>query len=260
MLSPLILAALPLLAHDLYVMPAKFHVASPGTLSIALHNGDDFPSSQAAARLERLLEPRLVSATGTTPLTNLRVDGKLTRADAPVNGTGTMIVAINTRPNRIELKAPQFLSYLEHEGLLNVIESRRKNHTEGQPGSERYSKYVKSLIVAGAPSDFYRHAVGFPIEIIPQADPEGTHSGGTLPIQVLFRGKPAADLQVEMAWLAPNGAATKKVAGRTDRDGRLTIPIAGTGTWKLHTVLMERCADPAFDWESFWASLTFEIR
>lgn len=251
--------ALTMTAHDLYVMPRQFQVTAGGTIEIALHNGDDFPDSAAAPRLERLVEPRLIAAGGTQPLVKLRTDGKVTRAEVRPTGTGTMIVTVQTKPNAIELEAPKFLSYLKHEGLRHVIAAREKSGASDTPGKERYSKYVKSLVAVGAPSDFYQHVVGLPIEILPLADPGQVRPGGKLPIQVLFRGKPAADLQIEMAWLPKGGKAGRQVAGRTDARGQFTVPIGEAGTWKLHTLMMERCAEPAFDWESFWASLTFEI-
>ncbi len=257
----IILVAAPVLAHDLYLMPKQFRVGAGAPVEIAFHNGDDFPESQAAPRLERLLEPRLLSEAGTKALTGLRVDGKVARGAAKAPAVGTAMVVANTKPNGIELEASKFLSYLKHEGLTSVMEWRAKNGASALPGRERYSKYVKSLVVAGGQSsDFYRHVVGFPVEIVPQADPETVSVGGQLPVQVLFRGKPASDLQIEMAWLPPGGKAVRKVAGRTDREGRFSVPIGAAGTWKLHTVVMERSQDAGFDWESFWTSLTFEIR
>jgi hypothetical protein len=40
--------------------------------------------------------------------------------------------------------------------------------------------------------------------------------------------------------------------------GRILIPVKG-GKWRLHAIQMERASDSEADWESFWATLTFEI-
>jgi uncharacterized GH25 family protein len=102
--------------------------------------------------------------------------------------------------------------------------------------------------------------VGFTIEIVPEADPYELKPGDLLPLRVLFRGKPAADLQIESSLAGPSGTKTI-VVGRTGSDGRLNVPIAGAGRWRLHTIKMERCDEISVaDWESFWASLTFEVR
>lgn len=259
--SLLFLCTFSLLAHDLYLMPEKFVVKEGRLLQIAFHNGDGFPNSQAAARVERMLDPQVLSASSTKPLENLRVRGKSLLSEATIPGPGNVIVAVHSKPNGIELAPTDFEKYLKHEGLDHVIRWRAENGESSQVGRERYSKYVKSILLAGSPSDYYRHIVGFPIEIITEANPYLLKPGEHLPIQILFRDKPARDLQIEMAWQSPGAKAQKKIAGRTDGEGRLKVPIRSKGIWKLHTVLMERCTEPeAADWESFWASLTFEIR
>ncbi len=251
----------PMLAHDLYLMPQEFHVRSGKKIPVAFHNGDDFPESQAAARIERLLEPSVLSVQGNSIIQDLYVDGTLVRGEAEIAHQGNIILAVRTKPNGIEMTPLDFEKYLKHEGLDHVIRWRAEHGEAAQSGKERYSKYVKSILQSEESSDFYRHSVGYPIEIMPEANPYSLKPGETLPIQVLFRGKPVADLQIEMSWLTPEGKATTKVAGRTGADGRLKIPLSSAGIWKLHTVLMERCQEPATaDWESFWSSLTFQIR
>ena len=116
------------------------------------------------------------------------------------------------------------------------------------------------MIVAGKPDDFYKQSSGFPIEIIPERNPYSQHAGDGLPVKVFFRGKPAAGLQLEAAWSA-EGKSKTAVIGRTDAEGRILVPMAAAGKWRLHSLMMERCTQPAVaDWESFWASLTFEIQ
>ena len=77
-----------------------------------------------------------------------------------------------------------------------------------------------------------------------------------LPVRVLFRGKPAVDLQLTAASTA-DGFKTG-VVGKTDADGRLAIPVS-RGQWRLHTILMERVNEAEVDWDSTWTTLTFEV-
>ena len=254
------LLALPLLGHDLYLMPQRFRPAPGSTITIAFHNGDDFPDPDRAPKPENLLDVLLHSTTGSTGLRNLRTEGKVLLAETTV-AAGSSLLSVRTKPNFIELQPLKFEEYLRHEGLTEVLRWRAEHNETATAGRERYSKYVKSLVVAGTPTGFYNHVVGYPIEIVPMADPAALKVGAELPIRVMFRGKPAADLQIEMAWLPLNGKATRRTAGRTDQEGRLRIPIGSSGVWKLHTVLMERCAEPSeADWESFWSSFTFEVQ
>ncbi|HYZ83891.1 MAG TPA: DUF4198 domain-containing protein [Bryobacteraceae bacterium] len=249
-----------LAGHDLYLMPKKFRVDPGETLTVAFHSGDDFPKAQHAPKLDRMLEPTVFTAGGKAPLKNLRMTQKYLLADVTIPEPGSAIVSVRSRPSLINLQPAQFTKYLKNEGLDHVIRWRADNNQSGKVGRERYSKYVKSLVVSGKSNDTYRQLVGFPIEIVPEKDPALARVGDNMPVRVLFRGKPAADLQVEMAWLAPDGKVNKEPAGRTDQNGHLEIPIRSSGTWKLHTVLMKRCQEPSVaDWESFWASLTFQV-
>lgn len=252
------------LAHDLYLMPERFRAGASEKVTVAFHNGDDFPVPDRPPRLANILDAALRSRAGSSAFENLRDDGKVLRAEVNMPAQGGAVLAFRTRPNFIELEAGKFEEYLRHEGLTAVIAWRAKNGESASAGRERYSKYVKSILhVNPAPGEadgFFKQPAGLAIEIVPLKDPAKLAAGGELPVQLLVRGRPAADLQVEMAWLAPDGKPQRKVAGRTAKDGKLAIPIASRGVWKLHSVYMERCQEPAVaDWESLWTSLTFEV-
>jgi len=249
-----------LLAHVMYLLPAKFQVAKGSKVSIAFHNGDSFPASEVAPKVSRLLDAKITGQSGSAPVTGLKESGKETLGEAIIPAAGTLLVSVRTAPNFIELEPKKFEAYLKEEGLEEVIEWRKQHGEAAKPGRERYSKYAKSLLQAGAANGYFSHALGFPIEIIPLADPYAVKPGGMLPVRVLLRGKPAAGLQLETAWAHGTEQKTTPI-GKTDAEGRIDVPLARAGLWRLHSLKMERCAEPKVaDWESFWASLTFEIR
>lgn len=245
-------------AHDLYLLPASFHTHKGATVALAFHNGDSFPESEAAPAIVRLKDAQLSGKAGVSTVRDLRVSGMETTGTAVAPGDGSLWLTVRTVPNFIELAPDKFLPYLKEEGLDTVIGWRAGHGETKRPGRERYTKYAKALLQSGTPDDFYRHPVGFPIEIVPLTDPSAVRAGGSLPVQVLVDGKPAVDLQVEAAW-SSGGRSRTTIVGRTNADGGITIPIASAGKWRLHTLRMVRCAEPKVaDWESYWASLTFE--
>ena len=247
-------------AHDMYIMPASFFPGKGATITVGFHVGDSFPDSEVSGRLERLRDPKLIWRDGSGQFRNLRVDGKRDVGDAVVGGGGELIATVNTAPALIELDAAKFTKYLKHEGLTEIVEWRAQHGESAKSGKERYSKYAKGLLLAGTTDGFATHAIDHVIEIVPEASPYTLKPGDQLPIQVLFRGKPAAGLQIESSWASKTGRKTK-LAGRTGSDGRLKVPLSAAGLWRIHTIKMERCTEPAVaDWESFWASLTFEMR
>jgi hypothetical protein len=71
-----------LLAHDLYLLPKKFVVQPNTQVQVVFHNGDNFPKSQNAQRVDRMLEPRALPPSGAVPLENLRVEGSVLLSEA----------------------------------------------------------------------------------------------------------------------------------------------------------------------------------
>src|SRR5688572_17003601 len=238
-------------AHYNFIFPEKFRVSPGETLIIGFHAADGFPESTLVPK--RLQSLSLHTATSTVAITGLREEGlrQVARVKAPSGYS--IVTAVN--PGKADtMKAAPFLQYLQEENLTGAIDLRKKLGETEKPGRERYSMYLKSIVLAGTPNDGYKRVVGMPIEIVPEKDPSQLKAGETLPVRVLFKGKPAANLQL---FSASVGKPNKNI-GKTDANGRLNVPVS-KGRWRLHTIRMERITAPDADWESFWATLTFEI-
>ena len=257
----LILCAASLMAHQLFVMPSTFYVSNGERITVGLHNGDSFPDSEGAPSLERLRDVTLHTAKLQYNVTNLRVDGNRVIGEARIPVKGTLVIAARTIPNFIELPADAFEKYLKDEGMPQVVEWRKQNGESAKAGRELYSKYVKALVRAGSGDETYAKPLGFTIELVAEKDPYSLKVGEQLPVRLLWRGKPAAGVMVESARAGASGPAESQMVGRTDADGRVQLFLSAPGKWRLNAITIERCADSQkADWESFWASLTFEIR
>lgn len=240
--------------HDLYLMPDSFVVKTGARVSVSMHNGDEFPGSDGPPALARLRDSAVVGAKGQAPMENVRAEEKRGRAEytAPAGG---FVLMTRTVPHFIDLSPESFHKYLEHEGLGWVVEWRKKNGEAGARGRELYSKHAKAIAHAGAGASVATKPVGHAVEIVPLQDPASIRPGGTLPFQVLFQGKPAGVMAV----------AASSVSGstqlKTDAHGRGSVTLSREGPWKLHAIKMVRLEQrEKADWESFWASLTFEVR
>lgn len=256
-----------LFAHDLYLMPDTFTVAKDHVIVVSLHNGDSFPESELSPVLDRVKDMRVVSETGSVEVEHLETAGKVVQGKVTLPWSSSSIITARTSPHAFELQAAEFEAYLKEEGLSHVIQWRHDHRQETALGRERYRKYAKSLISSSeshslsASDNFHTQPVGLEFEIVPEKSPENLKPGSAVSLQVLFRGRPALDLQVEAAW-AGTGAGSGKttVLGRTDKSGRIVASLPSPGKWRFHTVRMERCEEPRVaDWESYWSSLTFEI-
>ena len=248
--------------HDLYLRPRTFRM-TPGKAGVVeFHNGETFPKSQVPPVLERLRGTKVLYPNGEQPLTGLRILGKAGVGSYKAPESPAFLVVANTEPNFIELPSQKFEEYLAHESLVSISEWRKANGEADKGGREIYSKYVKAILHTGAPDQFVTKPVGQAIEFVPMVDPSSLKPGDRLSVQMLFRGMPAANLHVEASSAASAGGAVKhRQLGRTDQAGKIEIPLDVPGMWKLHAILMERRKDTSkADWESYWASLSFELR
>jgi nitrite reductase/ring-hydroxylating ferredoxin subunit len=253
-------AAGPLLAHDLYIMPETFRPKAGQTITVALHNGDAFPESEGPPSLERLHDTRLLSGASPLVLEHFRDEHKalVSTTLIPAGGSGSLIFTASLSANSRSYDAKKFATYVEEEGLGMIAAYRKQHGEESGPIKELYSKFAKALIFTGAPSAFSTHPVGMKIEIVPAVDPGTLKAGASLPVKVLFDGKPAAGLSVECTH--STGAAAKgEVVGHTDKAGRVSVPLVN-GRFRITTGMSRRNADQnAANWETFFATLTFAI-
>jgi uncharacterized GH25 family protein len=96
-----------------------------------------------------------------------------------------------------------------------------------------------------------------PLELVagknPYADPTGD-----LPVTLLWRGTPIPDIQIRV--FQDNGSVSDTTT-RTDAAGRAAISLRGGGKFLLNAVHMQEAPPQrSAAWESYWASLTFEVR
>jgi uncharacterized GH25 family protein len=91
---------------------------------------------------------------------------------------------------------------------------------------------------------------------VPEADPYALAAGGELPVRLLYQDKPLAGaLVVAFSKERPE----EKVTARSDAEGRVRLRLARPGIWLVKAVhMVEPSQEAGADWESLWASMTFE--
>jgi uncharacterized GH25 family protein len=249
-------------AHDTWLVPAAFQVTAGQPVRVALNTSEDFPTSEAAPTPDRIVGFRVATATGGVEVSGYRVEDKSLVAEV-TPGPGLSLVAATSHPRLIVLEPDVFNTYIGEEGLEAIVATRALRGESFAAGRERYSKVAKLALCAegGAADDRrYRQPLGLRLEIVPLTDPCGLRAGDTLVVQVLFEGRPLADVWV--------GAGTEGTHGhhypsrqRTDADGRVMIRLDRGGAWfarALHMVPSTEFEDA--DWQSWFSTLTFGVR
>lgn len=132
--------------------------------------------------------------------------------------------------------------------------------------SERYSKHVKMILQVGdVATETYSTLLGYPIEIVPQANPAELKPGDTLRVLVMADGSPAADQLVYASYAGfhthdDSGGHQEAVHTRTDDNGVAEIEIVRPGRWYVRLIRMLPVTQEGVDYESNWTTLTFEVK
>lgn len=245
------------LAHDFWIEPTAFRTATGTSLPVAIRVGEDFTGTSQPFVPDWIVDFSVSTAAGREPVQGLVGDDPA--ATLVMKTPGLRLIGMHTTRSFVDLEPGRFDKYLEAEGLESVRELRRERGQENSNGREYYSRCAKSLVSAGdGPGKGFDRVLGYPLELIPQADPYALAPGKKLPLLLNYEGKPLAGVLV-IAFTAEQPA--RRFQARTGRDGVVTLPLDRAGRWLVKAVHMIEVpdSDPAADWESFWASLTFEV-
>lgn len=257
---------LPAAAHEMFLKPLSY-VLEPGAVgTVALVNGT-FERSDNTIDRERMRDVTVHGGgESRKPDTAQWQDRDLTSyLEYEVGEAGTYVVGVSTKPRIITLTATEFTDYLEHDGVADALEDFEAN-SDLENVRERYSKHVRTLVQVGEErSDEHRHILGYPVEIILEDNPYAVDIGDELGFQVLREGEPVADQLVYASYEGyqpqnEDGGHERAMTMRTDSDGRGSFKVGRKGVWYLTLIHMEKLEDdPEVDYESNWATLTFEI-
>lgn len=257
-LLALLLAAPALSAHDLWIEPGTFTPAPGQRVAVRLRVGQGF-RGDPVPRDPKLLE-RFVALGPKGEVAIPGVPNTEPAGFASFSAQGLQVLVYDSAREPIELEGPKFEEYLREEGLQNVISLRAQRGQSAAPGREVFSRCAKALVSVGgkgAGERGYDRVAGLPLELVPEKSPYALVGGGELPVRLLYQGKP---LENALVIALQKGRADQAVSARTDRKGRVTLRLDRPGVWLVKAVHMVPAPKEAgADWESFWASLTFEI-
>jgi uncharacterized GH25 family protein len=248
--------ARPVFGHDFWIEPSTFRPALGTPVQVYLRVGEHFagdPVPRNPSLIERFAvvnhgeEVALPGRYGMDPA------GEMTPASA-----GPHWLVYESRASFVELQPEAFHAYLREEGLEAIVGRREQLGESGKNAKEAFFRGAKSLVcagdelAAGAPA-----AAGLAVEIVAESDLCAARAGGWLSFRVVFRGEPVANaLVVGLLREDPDARLT----ARSDAAGRVELRLERPGAWLVKAVHMVRAeAGASVDWESYWASLTFEL-
>ena len=248
--------------HDLFVKPVRYFAAENSDVDVRVLNGTFTKSENAIAR-GRLLDVSVISPSGRARLDTSawNAEGDTSTFSFRSGSAGTYVVGVSTKPSVIPLAAKEFNEYLRVDGVPDVLEARRGARELGKDARERYAKHVKALVQVGRTrSSEVATVLGYSAELIPLENPYALRVGSTLRVRALVDGREVPNQFVLYGGRTLNGGRIAQRSVRTNSEGIARIPLRVSGTWYVKFIHMTRMLNDSVDYESKWATLTFQIR
>ena len=259
-----LMTAVRLDAHDMFWRLTSYFVAPGATVQMPVLNGT-FSKSENAIEWSRVADLSVVSPDGRATIDSAHWDtrGDTSRLNYSTGKSGTYVVGLSTKPREFQLEARAFNGYLADDGIPDILALRKKNGTITKPARERYHKHIKAIFQVGnTRSEAWSTVLGYPAELVPLSNPYAVKVGTTVAFRCLVDGKPVANQLVQIGGRAGSIGDTRLAVQslRSDRDGIVHIKLNTAGRWYVKFIRMVPVIDGTVDYESKWATLTFEIR
>lgn len=234
-------------AHEFWVEPTKFSLERGGPIGLRLCVGDGFEGWSLARNARRIEKFAALGPSGELPV--LGLDGSEPAGLVRLAASGAWIVLYRSDRAYTELPAAEFDRYLADKGLERIIALRAKRGADRGKVREAYSRHAKALIRVGAAgTPVFDRPIGLGLELIAESDRI---------FRLLYDGKPLMGTLVKAT---RPGTSDADLTARTGSDGRVSFNLQASGMWRIAAVhMIEAPAGVAADWESLWASLTFEM-
>lgn len=260
-------------SHDMYLRLDTYFLQSNTEASILLYNGT-FDLSENTIDRDRMADVSLVGNGKRVSVdsTQWTERDSTTVLNFTTGEAGTWVAGVSTRARNIAMEAADFNDYLEHDGVVDMLDLRRRTDQLTTDAVERYSKHVKTMFQVGDQRTAdWQTTLDYPLEFVPLANPYGLHGGDELSVSLLLRGQPLADQLVYLA--SDSGGQGHSHGGggeehthaadatqlRTDAEGKINFRIDHDGTWHLRTIHLVESREEGLTHESNWATLTFAV-
>lgn len=247
----------PLVAHDMWIEPTTFWPQTGQIVAVRLRVGQDMLGDPLPRDTSLIKQFIVEDSAGRKPLVGR--DGSDPAGFLRVAAPGLLVVGYSSNPSSVELDADIFNQYLKDEGLDAIAALRSRRNETRAAAHELFARCAKSLVLSGpASAGQGDRRLGFTLELVAERNPYAIGPGEDLPVRLTYEDRPLAGaLVIAMNRLNPS----EKLAVRTDKEGRVRLRLHAGGMWLVKAVhMIQAPAGSNAQWQSYWASLTFELR
>jgi uncharacterized GH25 family protein len=253
------------LAHEFWFQPQKFFYTIREVARLRFMVGENFEGENWSGNRDKIQQ--LTHYTPSGEMIDISAKISSNKGDSlqlPLQEEGTHMVIFNSNNSFLSLDAAKFNDYLKEDGLTNAIAYRQENKEEGKTSTEHYQRSIKTLLQVGyALTDACTKRTSLPLDIIPEQNPYSVTVGAKesllkVRFRVLFKGIPLDSTLVRVFYHLPGTNQVKTDILQTNKKGWVTAN-RHPGPYLVTCVHMEHTPnDTEAEWQSYWASLSFE--
>lgn len=255
---------LPVWAHIFWIEPDNYHPQIGDSVQISLRVGGNFEGDTLPYIPDWFTEFMVADPSSKTPVSGEMGDDPAGMIQ--VNVPGVHIIAFHGTPSYVKLEPEKFHKYLRKWGLERVIEARKVAGELEKSVNEMYLRCAKALLDVDSTTTNvgFDQNLGCTLELIPENNPYQMNPGDPMRFRLLYEGDPLEGALI----VAMNRDRPEEVVKvRTDKNGRASMMLPRSGEWLFNSIHMIRVSirrfnddDETVNWQSYWASMIFEIQ
>lgn len=241
-------------AHEFWIEPGRFRVEPGAKVPLRLYVGQYFKGNSLPFLSDGYDRFYFADSRGTENIKGILGDDPA--ATLTIRAPGRVWIVLRSTYYDLTYDKPgEFEAFLAREGIDHLVPRAQQGKL---PVKETYSRCAKSLLVTepAASGSVPDRAFGLPLELVAESDPYGDRSA-EFRVKLLYRG---AALPGALVTAFHKAAPDTRKEARTDSSGRARLALDRNGVWLLNAVyLLPASKRSGAQWETLWASLTFEI-
>ncbi len=260
-LAPVLAWAAVSEAHDFWLQPSRFWTQPGAKLPFTIQVGHGPARQRSPIPQERVTAFQSIGPRENADRrSDLHVGQPASDAELGFARPGTYVIAFASNNAISNLPALRYNDYAKAEGLTEALRQRDAAGTTESPGRELYSRRAKALVQVGAPGRVPQpqvtNPVGLSLEIVPERNPYSPSGGDSLPVRVLYDGRPLAGALVKLNDLASDAKPVEMHL--TDAAGRAVFGLRRQGDWQMNVVWSRPLRTTRLaDFVTTFSSLTF---
>lgn len=234
------------LAHFPWLNAEDYSPDQGAALSLTIGYGHSYPFAGFLSK-DKVEDLVLKGPSGKAPTLYFTSDFEI-KSSENITTPGAYVVGASKKPG-FYTKTTEGGKQVSKKGLKNVLKCSFSHN------------FMKAVVNVGDVKGRVDTLLGHAMEIVLLKNPAELRAGDSLPVKILYKGKPwAGQLTATYA-----GFSTEKDTWaqtlKTDKNGMTKISLKHGGYWLVRVSQEERYADSGeCDTETFNATLTFELK